>query len=105
MKKFISIIFVFLISQYAFAEPYTFTAEVLLIEKDYIVIHPNLKKFKLVNKYSPAYTRLGSSFKTSYIDGGKTTFESLAKVGYISKAKITIEDNLVKEIIVLEMQQ
>lgn len=105
MKNFISIIFLFLISQFTFAETYSFTAQVLLIEKDYIVIEGNRQKFMLVNKHSPAHTRIGASFTTTYIDGSKISFETLAGVGYITKAKITIKDNLVKEIIVLEMQQ
>lgn len=106
MKNFISIVFIFLIPQFVFADTYSFTTEVLLIEKDYIVIKANRKKFMLVNKHSPSYTRIGSSFTTTYIDGGqKISFKTLAGVGYITKAKITIKDNLVKEIIVLEMQQ
>lgn len=105
MKKFISIILFFSISQFAFAETYSFVARVNLIEKDYIYIDGNENKFKLVNKHSPDYTRIGSNFTTTYIISGReTSFETLASVGYITKAKITVKDNLVKEIIVLDMQ-
>jgi len=104
MKKFISIVFIFLISQFAFAETFTFTAQILTIEKDYIVIAGSEKKFMLVNKHSPSYTRIGASFKTTYIaNGQQTTFDTLAAVGHIKKAKVTINDNLVKEITVLEI--
>lgn len=106
MKKFISIIFILLISQIAIADIYSFTARVNIIKKDYLYVDGNAEKFMLVNKHSPAHTRIGSSFKTTYIDGGQEiSFETLAGVGYITKAKITVKDNLVKEIIVLDMQQ
>lgn len=107
MKYFISLIFLFLASNLAFAETYTFRDRVLLIEKDYLVIQNNRQKFMLVNKHSPSYTRIGSSFKTTYFDayGHKMSFDELAGIGYIEQAKITVKDNLVKEIIVLEMHQ
>ena len=105
MKKFISVIFIFLISQFAFAETYSFTSEVVSIEKDYIIVRDNMKKFMLVNENSPAHTRLAANFTTTYIDGNhKSSFADLAHIGHITKAKITIENNLVKEIIVLDMQ-
>ena len=89
-----------------FADTYSFNAKVNLIEKDYLYVEGNKQKFMLVNKYSPSYTRIGAGFKTVYFAGGqKTTFDTLASAGYIEKAKITIKDNLVKEIIVLEMRQ
>lgn len=105
MKKFISIIFIFLVSQSVFAETYSFTARILTIEKDYIVIAGSEDKFMLVNKHSPAHTRIGASFKTSYMTSknSKTSFETLEAVGHITKAKVTIKDNLVKEIMVLEI--
>ena len=106
MKNLLSIIFLLLVSQFVVAETYSFTAEVLLIEKDYIVVAGNRQKFMLVNKHSPAHTRIGSSFTTTYLNGSsKISFEMLAGVGYITKAKIIIADKLVKEIIVLEMHQ
>lgn len=105
MKNFISIIFILLLSQSAFAETYSFTARILTIEKDYIIVGNNEQKFMLVNKHSPAHIRIGSSFKTSYMTSknSKTSFETLEAVGHITKAKVTIKDNLVKEIMVLEI--
>lgn len=105
MKNFISIISFLLISQLSFAETFSFTAQISTIKKDYIIIAESEEKFMLVNKHSPSYTRIGAGFKTAYIvnGGSKTSFETLEMVGHITKAKITIKDNFVKEIIVLDI--
>jgi len=105
MKNIISIIFIFLISQFAFAETYSFTTDVLLIEKDYIVVRPNRTKYMLVNKHSPAHIKLSHDMTTYSEHGQKVYFQMLADIGHIKKAKITMKDNFVKHIIILEMMQ
>lgn len=106
MKNIIIITFFLLTSSLALADTYSFIARVNIIKADYLYVDGNTNKFMLVNKYSPAHTRIGANFETTYIAGGRqVSAETITYVGHIDKAKITIKDNLVKEIIVLDMQQ
>ena len=85
-----------------------------LIEKDYIRI--DNREYKLLNEFSEKRTKTRYRFETEYWvwvfnDNGRpvksyqVNFNTLAGVGYIDKARVTLKQGFVGKIEVLDLQQ
>lgn len=80
------------------AKPLTFEAQVVHIDKNYILVmlDNRKKKYELSNLFHP-----GTKYYNT--NGRETSFETLYGVGYINKARITVEDNKVLRLEVIEL--
>lgn len=82
------------------------------IEKDYIIIDD--QKYKLVNSFTEEKIKAQYDFETeywivSYDSRNKertyqVNFRSLAGVGWVAKARVTLQDSLVRKIEVLDLE-
>lgn len=81
------------------AQAATFEALVTEIGKDYIVvkIQGKSKKYELSNLFYPS--------TKYYANGQETSFKTLYGVGYIDKARITVNGNKVTRLEVIELYQ
>ena len=117
MKKAIFIIFISMaLCATALAAGKTSVLEgyVARIEKDYIIM--NDTQFKLINKYSGPKDKIIYGFETEYwlmnydrkgnlLGAFKVNWETLGAVGWVAKARVTLQDNVVRKIEVLETEQ
>ena len=81
------------------------------IEKDYIIM--NDTQFKLMHKSSDVTDRIKYRFETEYwlmdydrkgnlLGAFKVNYETLGAVGWVAKARVTLQDNVVRKIEVLD---
>jgi hypothetical protein len=81
------------------------------IEKDYIIM--NDTQFKLINTYSDPKDKITYGFETEYwlmdydrkgnlLGAFKVNFETLGAVGWVAEARVTLQDNVVRKIEVLD---
>lgn len=93
--------FMLLLAQHLYAAD-SFVAEIAIIKNDAIVISIDdyIQEYPLANK-SFQY-----SFTTEYFseDGHKTSYETLAGVGFVNQARITLSGGVVSRIEVIRLQ-
>ena len=81
------------------------------IEKDYIIM--NDTQFKLINTYSGPKDKITYGFETEYwlmdydrkgnlLGAFKVNWKTLGAVGWVAKARVTLQDNVVRKIEVLD---
>ena len=98
----------------AAAERSTIVGTIDLIEKDYISVGG--KQYKLLNEFSEQMTKIKYGFETEYwvfifndngipIRSYQVTFNTLAGVGYVDKAKVIFRNGMVSKIEVIDLQQ
>ena len=116
MKKAIMIFVmgVVLLGTASAAERSVIAGRIDLIEKDYIFMDG--KQYKLLNEFSERIDKIKYGFETEYWfwvlnDNGspvrsyQVNFGTLAGVGYIDRARVTLENGIVRKVEVLDLQQ
>ncbi len=116
MKKAIFIIFISMaLGATALAAGKTSVLEGYIerIEKDYIIM--NDTQFKLINEFSAPNDKILYGFETEYwvwvfdsegrsVRSYQVNFQTLAGVGWVAKARVTLQGNVVLKIEVLDME-
>ena len=83
------------------------------IEKDYIIM--NDTQFKLINKYSDPKVKSRYGFETEYwlmdydregnlLGAFKVNWATLGAAGWVAKARVTLQGNIVRKIEVLDQE-
>lgn len=116
MKKAIFIIFLSMAlcaTALAAGKTSVLVGNIYSIEKDYIIM--NDTQFKLINEFSDSNDKILYGFETEYwvwvsdSDGRpvrtyQVNFQTLAGTGWVAKARVTLQGNVVRKIEVLDIE-
>ena len=115
MKRSVSILFILLIlsvTPSAAEKSFVIMGTIRAIEKDYIIIDD--QKYKLLNSFTEKKTKARCDFETEYwivtYDSKKrertyqVNFRTLAGVGWVAQARVTLQGSLVQKIEVLDLE-
>lgn len=115
MKRSVPILFIMMIlcvTPLAAEKTFSIIGTIRSIEKDYIIIDD--QKYKLLNIFTEEKTKAQYDFETEYwmvtYDSKKkertyqVNFRTLSGVGWVSKARVTLQGSVVRKIEVLDLE-